>query len=161
MREQWDKIAAKAYKDFVCGVKRKVENGNLDKIKGVHPNVLENWKIEWEKNEVKAKSEIAKRNRRSGPDGPGTGPVIHHGGSRNAELHALDEVICYCVCFLLINVVIFKLIIICYPWSLVYNKAKAKGIAFEHTGLATHYRLHCVAGVWTDARAKYIYVSLV
>ncbi|GFQ06675.1 hypothetical protein PHJA_002811500 [Phtheirospermum japonicum] len=80
------KQAAIRYKDMVSAFKKAPGN----KQPGcVSPAIWDKWLAYWSLPEVIAKSEKARRNRKSEKAGPGTGCSRHSGGSRSAYSHAL------------------------------------------------------------------------
>ncbi|KAH6757475.1 hypothetical protein C2S52_023419 [Perilla frutescens var. hirtella] len=84
--EKWYHKAAGRYKDMVHKFKV-ISNGK--RLDFIPANVWPAWIEYWNTDEVKCKSHVAKKNRLSEPDGPGTGISKHRGGSRCAEEHVL------------------------------------------------------------------------
>ncbi|GFQ06674.1 hypothetical protein PHJA_002811400 [Phtheirospermum japonicum] len=80
------KQAALRYRDMIT--RFKYAPGNK-RPKCVSPAIWDKWLAYWSLPEVIAKSEKARKNRKSEKAGPGTGCSRHSGGSRSARAHAL------------------------------------------------------------------------
>ncbi len=50
------------------------------------------WLAYWSRDDVVAKSQSARRNRLSEPQGPGTGPIKHRGGAKSVMQRAEEKV---------------------------------------------------------------------
>lgn len=87
IKSLWESKAAERYSDFVH--KLKIVRDMPDFIP--EDEWLE-WLQYWEEPEVKKKSEIASKNRRTEVAGPGTGMSRHTGGSKSTIEHARDLV---------------------------------------------------------------------
>ncbi|XP_057793214.1 uncharacterized protein LOC131009825 [Salvia miltiorrhiza] len=80
----WHACAARRYSDFVHDIKER----RSKRPPFIHEDHWPNWNKYWDSDEVKAKSEIAKKCRMSEPLGPGTGQAKHKGGSRSILQYA-------------------------------------------------------------------------
>lgn len=87
MRKHWNQQARAAYRDFLSGVKKAILK-KKKRLIYISKEIEDAWRVYWRKPEVKAKAKQASKNRRSEPEGPGTGMVIHFGGSKSTQVFA-------------------------------------------------------------------------
>ncbi|XP_073121266.1 uncharacterized protein [Henckelia pumila] len=84
IRETWKTLAADLYRKTICNWRAKSQPPI-----GVNLQIWNKWKDIWSTSKWQEKSNKAKKNRNTEPEGPGTGLVKHTGGSRCFVEHSI------------------------------------------------------------------------
>ncbi|XP_073137087.1 uncharacterized protein [Henckelia pumila] len=84
IKDMWKSLVANQYRKTLCNWQTK-----LNPPLGVNLQVWNNWKEIWRSSEWQNKSDKAKKNRNTEPEGPGTGVVKHIEGSHCFIEHSI------------------------------------------------------------------------